>query len=80
MKKYGKTIEEKRAEKSLQCRDIVKEIISYGVDESQKLQLIKLIALELENNSQMKKIVNSVATIDENNIDSSKEKGLLGLS
>jgi hypothetical protein len=79
MKKYGKTKEEKKAEKSLQCRDIVKEIINFGVDESQKLHLIKLIALELESNSKMKKIVNTLSNIEENSIDSSEEKSLLGL-
>ena len=79
MKKYGKTKEEKKAEKSLQCRDIVKEIIKFGIDESQKIQLIKLLALELENNNQMKKIVNTLSNIEENNIDSSEEKSLLGL-
>tara|TARA_B100000700_G_scaffold326494_1_gene438168 strand:- start:827 stop:1069 length:243 start_codon:yes stop_codon:yes gene_type:complete len=78
-KKYGKTVEEKNAEKSLQCREIVKEITRFGIDESQKLQLIKLIALELENNSKMKKIINTLSNIEENNIDSSEEKGLLGL-
>ena len=41
VKKYGKTVEEKKAEKSLQCREIVREILNFGVNESQKLQLIK---------------------------------------
>ena len=79
VKKYGKTKEEKKAEKSLQCRNIVKEIVNFGIDESQKIQLIKLLALELENNNQMKKIVNTLSNIEENNIDSSEEKSLLGL-
>ena len=38
-KSYGKTRDDKNAEKSLQCRQIVKEIVDFGVDESQKLQI-----------------------------------------
>ena len=73
-KKYGKTKEEAKAEKSLACRQIVSEIIKFGVDESQKLQIIKLVALELENNSNMKKIVNTLSKIVENNTESNQNK------
>lgn len=69
-KKYGETKEETMALKSLQCREIINEINRFGVDEFQRIQLIKLLALELENNSNMKKIVNMVNEIAENNIDS----------
>ena len=73
-KKYGKTIEEKNAEKSIQCRQIVSEIMNFGVDESQKLQIIKLIALELDSNASMKKIVNIVGEIVENKVEVSENK------
>tara|TARA_R100001126_G_scaffold93041_1_gene63261 strand:- start:152 stop:391 length:240 start_codon:yes stop_codon:yes gene_type:complete len=79
LKKYGKTKEEKKAEKSLKCREIVTEIVRFGVDESQKLQIIKLLALELENNKNMKKIVNTISKIAENDLDSNENSGLLGL-
>ncbi len=79
MKKYGKTKEEKKAEKSIKCREIVSEIVKFGVDESQKLQIIKLLALELENNKSMKKIVNAISNIAENNSNSNENIGLLGL-
>ena len=69
MKSYGKTKDDIKAEKSIKCREIVKEIINFGVDESQKIQIIKLLALELESNSNMKKIINTVNKISENNID-----------
>ncbi len=69
MKSYGKTQDDVKAEKSLACRQIVKEIVNYGVDESQKLQIIKLLALELESNISMKKIINTINKISENNID-----------
>tara|TARA_E500000331_G_C16730959_1_gene486640 strand:- start:167 stop:406 length:240 start_codon:yes stop_codon:yes gene_type:complete len=79
LKKYGKTKEEKKAEKSIKCREIVSEIVKFGVDESQKLQIIKLLALELENNKSMKKIVNAISNIAENNSNSNENIGLLGL-
>ena len=37
-------------------RDIVKEIISFGVSESQKLDIIYFLAIELEDNKLMKNI------------------------
>jgi hypothetical protein len=60
MKKYGKSDRDIHAEKMFQCRQIVKEIIDFGVTENQKKQIIKLIALELEDNSLMKEIVESL--------------------
>ena len=74
---YGKTKEEEKAEKSIQCREIVKEIINFGVDENQKLQIIKLIAMELENNRSMKKIVNTIGLIVENKVETKKENKLI---
>ena len=78
-KKYGKTSEEEKAEKSLACRKIVSEINRFGVSESQKIQIIKLLALELENNSNMKKIINTINEIVENNSIREEENKLIGL-
>ena len=55
--KFGKTKEEADAEKMIQCREIVKEIMDFGVNESQKLQIIKLLSCELEDVNVMKDIV-----------------------
>ncbi len=60
IKKYGKTEEELRVEKMHTCREIIKEILDFGVNESQKKQIIKLMALELEDTILMKEIINSV--------------------
>lgn len=47
-------------EKSLnsikKSREIVKEILDYGVSEEDKINIIKFISLELENNNLMKDI------------------------
>ena len=63
-KKYGKSLEEKRLEKMIMCREIVKEILDFGVDEDQKVQVIKLLSLELENKKLMDKIVDAVKDKD----------------
>ena len=56
MKKYGKTEIELQTEKMHYCREIVREIIRFGVNESQKKQIIKLLALELEDVDLMKAV------------------------
>jgi len=78
IKKYGKTKPELDAEKSLMCRQIIKEINNFGVDESQKLHLIKLLALELESNENMKKIIKTITEIKESSINN-EQQDLIGL-
>jgi RAB protein geranylgeranyltransferase component A len=41
-------------------RDIVKEIISFGVTEDQKIDIIYLISLELDNHNATKDIANII--------------------
>ena len=60
MKKYGKTIEEVDADKMFQCRQIITEILNFGIVEFQKRQIIKLLACELEDVNDMKRIVNII--------------------
>ncbi len=55
-KLYGKTEEEKLASESLECRNIVKTILDYGVSQRQILHICKLLSLELEDTSAMKRI------------------------
>mgnify|MGYP003629235204 CR=1 FL=1 len=56
LKKYGKTVEEVDVEKLFQCREIVTEILNFGINETQKRQIIKLLACELESVNDMKDI------------------------
>tara|TARA_R110001583_G_scaffold16272_16_gene66763 strand:- start:201 stop:428 length:228 start_codon:yes stop_codon:yes gene_type:complete len=70
MNKYGKTEVEKDIEEISKCRLIVKEIIDYGVTEDQKKQIIKLLSLELEDVSTMKKIA---AILNNNEVSSDKK-------
>jgi hypothetical protein len=60
--KYGKTEQEVEVEKTVQCRQIVREILSFGVDELQKRKIIYLLSLELEDREtmvQISKIINN---------------------
>jgi hypothetical protein len=54
--KYGETEKEKLYSKKLQCREIVKEILDFGVDEIQKKHIIYLLSLELEDRNIMLEI------------------------
>jgi len=69
---------EKIAKERQESRNIVKQILDYGVSEQQKLDIIFEIALNLENNEALKKITSAVKNFrekinneeDEDNIDS----------
>lgn len=56
IKRYGSTNEETGATDSIRCRQIIKSIIEFGVNEQQKLKLIYLLALELENRDHLQEI------------------------
>ena len=60
MKSYGKSESDVHTEKMVQCREIVREIIDFGVTEAQKLQIIRLLSLELEDRDKMLGITNLV--------------------
>ena len=71
MKKYGKTESDILAEQKIQCREIVHEILDFGVNEIQKKQIIKLLSLELENINLMRRISD---ILNENSNDNSDKK------
>mgnify|MGYP001410146642 CR=1 FL=1 len=58
MKKYGVTEKEKPYLESIKCRQIVSEIMNFGVTQNQIEILIKLLALELEDREKMISIRN----------------------
>jgi len=47
--KIGNTNTDKWANEQLACRKIVNEISKFGVTDEQKLEIIKLLSLELNN-------------------------------
>ena len=56
--KYGETDTEKDIHLMIRSREIVKEIVNFGVTEFQKIQIIKLLSLELEDGNIMREISN----------------------
>ena len=60
MKHYGSTATENNAVDALKCHKIVRTIIDFGVNEQQKLKVIYLLALELENREHMQDIATLV--------------------
>jgi hypothetical protein len=79
IKLYGETAEEKLLREKQQCREIVKEILDFGISERQKYQLIKLIAENLENYFHMKKVIeviDELETTDIGDILNAKEESL----
>lgn len=53
---YGQTDAEQRFESAKKCRDIVQEIVKFGVSQEQLARLIYLLALELEDVEAMRSI------------------------
>jgi len=66
MKTYGKSVNDKKADKSLQVREINKVIMDFGIDEEQKIQLINLIAMELEDQNALRIITGAIHDIKNN--------------
>jgi len=63
MKSYGKSIEDKKAEQMLQVRQINKVIMDFGINEDQKLQLINLLAMELEDQNALRILTGAIHDI-----------------
>lgn len=59
-KRYGTTEDELDVSDGLKCRQIVKTITEFGVTENQKLKIIFLLALELENRDHLQEITTLV--------------------
>jgi hypothetical protein len=66
MKTYGKSEEDKKADKTLKVREINQAIMNFGIDEDQKLQLINLIALELEDQNALRILTGAIHDIKNN--------------
>lgn len=65
MKKYGETESDIWAKDSSKCREIVSEIMNFGVSQTQILQVINLLSMELENRNQMLAFRNVYRSIQE---------------
>jgi hypothetical protein len=64
--KYGKFPKETMVEDRVKARNIVQEILNFGVSQQQILYIAYLLALELEDRDIMLKISNSIKQLLEN--------------
>ena len=72
--RYGKSDKEVTVDGRGQARDIVQEILNFGVSQQQILYIVYLLALELEDRDAMLKISNSVKQLLENIGDSDEDQ------
>lgn len=72
--KIGKSESDKAAEDLLACRKIVNEIVQFGVSQQQILQIIYLMALELEDREAILNITAVVKEFQNNPLEDQKKK------
>ena len=78
IKKYTSSLENRYILESAKCREIVHEIMNFGVSQAQILTIIKLLSLELEDVNMMKTIAEIIdADLDETNESISKTTTIL---
>ncbi len=68
IKKYGSSKEEENIEETIKCREIIQEILNFGVNQFQIMKLIQFLSLELEDRD----IMLEINDVIKNNL--SKEK------
>lgn len=64
-KKYGTSKDESRADDMHRCRQIVRTVMDFGINETQKLRLISLLALELENRDHLQQISSLIKRLEQ---------------
>jgi hypothetical protein len=69
---YGKLNSENIAEENQVCRQIVKEISQFGINERQRLFIIYSLSLELEDLTCMKTITSAIKSSENKNVFLSK--------
>ena len=65
---YGETDDEMDIRDRARCREIVQEILNFGVSQKQIVQLVYLLSLELENIKDMKYLSNACKAVADGEI------------
>lgn len=68
IRKYGTSNDEKILQESLEAKQIVKEILTYGVSQKQLMYIINDLALNLENMDHCRRLVNLLNELAEDDI------------
>ena len=69
MKKYGETSTDRWARDMTRSREIVSEIMRFGVSQAQLTQIINLLALELEDRDAMLAFTNVYKDLQEDTLE-----------
>ena len=69
MKKYGETSTDRWARDMTRSREIVAEIMRFGVSQTQLTQIINLLALELEDRDVMLAFTNAYKDLQEDTLE-----------
>ena len=77
VEKFGKTETEDWAADSLKCREIITEILNFGVSQEQICKLIYLLSLELENRDIMLQIIEIINSSAENAENTTGSTGII---
>jgi hypothetical protein len=59
-KQFGISKEEQDIQDKIKAREIVQTVLEYGVNQSQLMQMIYLLAIELENVELMKQLTQTI--------------------
>ena len=65
MKKYGETDTDRWARDMIKSREIVSEVLNFGISQNQIHQIIKLLSLELEDRAHLLEYSSLVKKITE---------------
>jgi hypothetical protein len=68
IRKYGTSDDEKVARESAEAREIVSEIMNYGISQKQILYIIHDLALNLEHLDHMRRVVALVKDLSEDDV------------
>jgi hypothetical protein len=77
IEKFGKTETEGWAGDNLKCRQIIAEILNFGVSQEQVCKLIYLLSLELENRDLMLQIIEIINNNPENTENTVSSAGII---
>ena len=59
-KQFGTSKEEQDIQDKIKAREIVQTVVEYGVNQAQLIQMIYLLAMELENVELMKQLTQTI--------------------
>jgi len=71
VKNYGDTTNELEIQDRVKCREIVNEIMNFGINQSQILQIMYLLSLEVDDINIMKSLTSSVKEAQSGKVKSS---------